>query len=260
MSVTVIGDAFIDLIVPIYGIRRGETYYRKVLISYGGTANVAIQISKLGERAKFLGKVGKDIFGKLFKENLRKNGVKDLTVIDNRNPTGICISLVMIADRGANDFLRKEDVSSCIDDIVNSKIVYFSGYPLLSEQSYEAVMYAIKKCYGKCDVYFNPGAPNIINDKFRELIRGFVDVLILNEDEAKTLSGKEDLREALNVLNDLADLVVVTKGKEGCIVLKDAFAAGFIVGKLRGLDDIECAKMGNETAVKFLREKMEALR
>lgn len=40
----------------------------------------------------------------------------------------------------------------------------------------------------------------------------------------------------------------------------DAFAAGFIVGKLRGYDDIRSAKVGNEMAVKFLKEKMEVLR
>ena len=152
MSVTVIGDAFVDLIVPIQGIKRGETYHRKILVSCGGTANVAVQISKLGESAKFLGKVGNDILGKYFKQNLRDNGVKDLTVVDQRNPTGICVSLIyedgertMIADRGANDFLSKEDVLAYIDEIVDSKIVYFSGYSLLSEVSSEAVLYLIKE-------------------------------------------------------------------------------------------------------------------
>lgn len=224
MSVTVIGDAFIDLIVPICGIRRGETYHRKILISCGGTTNVAVQISKLCEKAKFLGKVGEDIFGKLFKENLREKSVEDLTVVDQRNPTGICVSLVyedgertIIADRGANNFLRKDEVSAYIDEITSSKIVYFSGYSLLSKQSSEAVLYAIEKCYGRCDVYFNPGAPNVVNDKFRKVIREFVDVLIANEEEAKTLSGKDNLKDALNVLKDWVDLVVVTLSKEGSL-------------------------------------------
>jgi sugar/nucleoside kinase (ribokinase family) len=289
LSVTVIGDAFVDLIVPIQGIKRGETYHRKILVSCGGTANVAVQISKLGESAKFLGKVGNDILGKYFKQNLRDNGVKDLTVVDQRNPTGICVSLIyedgertMIADRGANDFLSKEDVLAYIDEIVDSKIVYFSGYSLLSEVSSEAVLYLIKECYRKCDVYFNPGAPNLINRMFfRKVIHDFVDILILNEEEAKALSGKVDLKDALSVLNDMVDLAVVTRGRKGCVVLKagdvfhvkseqidafdttgagDAFAAGFIVGKLRGFDHVECAMLGNKTAMAFLKEKTEVFK
>lgn len=283
MSVTVIGDAFVDVIVPIHGIRRGETYHRKILMLCGGTANVAVQISKLGERAKFLGKVGNDVLGKYFRLNLRENGVKDLTVVDQKNPTGICISLVcengertMIASRGANDFLNKEGVLVHVDEIVDSKIVYFSGYSLLSERSSEAVLYAIKECYGKCEVYFNPGAPNLINKRFRKVIQDFVDVLIMNEEEARVLSGKDNLKSILEVLNEMIDLVVITRNKEGCVVLRagevfrvksevisapdttgagDAFAAGFIVGKLRGLDDVGCAKLGNKTAVAFLKEK-----
>ena len=288
MSVTVIGDAFVDIIVPIQGIKPGETHHREIVVLCGGVANVAVQIAKLGETVKFVGKVGKDVLGRYFKENLEVAGVKDLTFVDEKYTTGVCVSLAyeggeraMIACRGTNDYLTKDEISKCIDEILNSKIVYFSGYSLTSEKTSESVMYAIKEAHNSgCKIYFNPGAPNLIKPAFKKVIRDLVDVLILNFDEAKYLCGKAEINELLSVLNKYVELAVVTLGKDGCIlcregdfvhipteVLKvkdttgagDSFAAGFIVGKVRKLPDEECARFGNYVAAEFLKEKQRLL-
>ena len=285
MSVTIIGDGFIDIILPIQGIKSGETHHREIFTSNGGVANVAVQIAKLGENVKFIGKVGNDILGRQFKGNLGYVGVKDLTFIDEKYATGICASLIcngertMIARRGANDYLTMNEILGCIDEIQNSKIVYFSGYSLLSKKTSASVLYAIETAKNnKCKIYFNPGAQNIISPTFKEIIRDFVDVLILNLDEAKAFTKKTDINKILCVLSDFAKLVVVTLGMNGCVLCingnlqyvqtttskvedttgaGDAFSAGFIVGRLRGMDYIECAKFGNESATMFLHKKME---
>ena len=282
MSVAVIGEAFIDVIVPAWSIKRGETYHREIRIFVGGLANVAIEISKMGEETKFVGKIGDDPFGKFLRQTLKQYGVKDLIFVDKILRTGLCISLVyengertMVADRGANDNLSIEEIESCIDEIKNSRIAYFSGYSLQRGETRESVLKCIRDCYEHgVEIYFNPGAPNLIKKDFREIIRNFVDVLILNEDEAKKLTRGGDT--SFESLNELVDLAVVTKGKYGCTLIKngnavnvktkeikvqnttgagDAFSAGFIVGKLRGMDDIECAKLGNQTAARFLEER-----
>lgn len=287
MSVTVIGDAFIDIIVPVQGVKPGETHHRKVITLCGGTANVAVQIAKLGEKSKFVGKVGDDAFGKYFRQNSRINGVKDLTFIDEENPTGLCISLsyengerAMIANRGANDYLKIEEVRSCIDEITDSTVIYFSGYSILSRKNAESVLYVIKECHKQnFKIYFNPGAPNLLKRDFNEIIYDFVDVLILNMEEARNMTKKNKIEDILKSLNNMVDTAVITMGEDGCIVSKgdenlliateklicnttgagDAFAAGFIVGKLRDMDEIESSKLGNETAANFLKEKKELL-
>ena len=287
MSITVIGDAFIDVIVPVHGIKPGETHHRKIITLCGGTANVAVQIAKLGEESKFIGKVGNDPFGEYFRQNLRINGVGDLTFVDGGNPTGLCISLsynngekMMIANRGANDHFKKKEIESCIDEIRDSKIVYFSGYSILSRKNAESVLHAIEKCHNQnCKIYFNPGAPNLLKRDFNEIIYDFVDVLILNIEEARNMTKKNKIDDILKSLNNLVDTAVITMGEDGCIVSKgdenlliateklicnttgagDAFAAGFIVGKLRDMDEIESSKLGNETAANFLKEKKELL-
>ena len=290
MSVTVIGDAFIDAIVPAQSIKPGETYHRKIITLCGGTANVAVQIAKMSEESKFVGKIGNDAFGDYFRQNLRINRVKDLTFMDDENPTGLCTSLVygngeraMVANRGANDYLNKEEIRSCIDEITDSPIVYFSGYSLLSKKSAESVLYAIEECHKQnCKVYFNPGAPNLIKEDFKEIVQDFIDVLILNDEEAKKMTKKDKKEDILKLLNNMVDTAVITMGESGCILSNqngipkgdehvhietekldvlditgagDAFSAGFIVGKLRNMKDVDCARLGNEVAAKFLKEK-----
>jgi len=285
MWVTVLGDAMIDIIIPIHNIKPGETYYRKISITCGGVANVAIQLAKLGESVNFVGNVGDDIFGRYFKEYLKSVGVRDLTFIDDKHNTGTCVSLTyengertMIVNKGANNYLSMNDISKCIDDIINSKIIYFSGYSLIHEIPFKSVVYAVEKAKKNgCKIYFNPGAPNIINERFRKIVKKFVDVLILNFDEARAFSEENEIQRVSKALAKNVELVVITLGEHGALLCNssdiqhvpttplnvedttgagDAFAAGFIAGKIRGLNDHECVKLGNSSALKFLKEKI----
>lgn len=288
-SVTIIGDAIVDTIVPIHNIYPGNAYNRKLLTLCGGTANVAIEISKFNEKINFIDKVGSDVFGDHFKDNLNTNGINGLIFSDDKMPTGLCTSLVyedgercMIADRGANDHLTKEEIDIHLQDILNSKIVYFSGYSLLSPKTSRSVLHAMKSCHqNNCEIWFNPGSPNLIDKSFTEIIKKYVNVLILNRDEAIKLSNREKTDGIFDELNEIAEIIVITMGKEGCCVSSgdkhieipcenlgnvsdttgagDAFSAGFIVGRLRGMDIVACSKLANETASNYLQEKKELL-
>ncbi len=284
MAVTVIGDAFIDIIVPVHDIEPGGTYHRDILATCGGTATTAIQIAKLGEEASFLGRVGNDALGQYFKENLKKNQVKDMTVVDNDHDTGLCVAMVyangersMVAYRGANNCLAGQDIENRINAIFKSKIIYLSGYSLAKMDVGETLP-ILKRCRDKgCEVWFNPGAPNIIAASLKYTIQQFFDVLILNLDEAKALTGKRSIVEMKAELEQFARFTIITMGEEGCFLLKDgqstvvgskvvknitdttgagdAFSAGFIVGRLRHLPDIECAQLAHHTAARFLEDK-----
>lgn len=283
MAVTIIGDAFIDIVVPIYGIKPEETYHRNISISCGGTANVAIQVSKLGEEVRFMGKVGDDALGSYFRRNLQNNGVTDFTFVDKNYPTGLCVSLFdedgersMIASRGANDCLTRDEIKSCLDQVLKSKIVYFSGYSLVNNP--EPIIYAITECQRNCEVWFNPGAPNIVVSSINSVIQELVDVLILNLAEARSITQGDEISMIVAQLEQIVELSVVTLGKKGCVVSKrgecvelpmrdivsgvdttgagDAFAAGFIVGRMRNMSELGCAKLANEVAANFLQGKM----
>lgn len=281
MCITVIGDAFVDIIIPTADIRRGETYHRPLRTFVGGAPNIAIQISKIGGTVNFIGKLGKDPFGFFIKENLKNEGVTDLSVEDLENPTGLCTSLVskdgertMIAMRGSNNHLEKSDLLKHETTLLNSRIIYFSGYSFLSDQNKDSLIPILKKS-NQNEIYFNPGSPNIAS-QFKELIKSYVDVLILNLDESKSLSGETDIPNILSKLRGIVKTTLITLGNEGCILFTDgkyqhvstnsvkvkdstgagdAFVSGFIIGRTKGFDLETCAKMGNKVALSFLLKK-----
>jgi len=285
MAVTVIGDAFVDILVPIHSIRRGETHYEDMGVSCGGTANVAVQLAKQNEKVKFIGKIGSDAMGSFFTDNLKRQNVEVLTEVDKEHPTGLCVSLVyedgertMVASRGANDHLTKSEFESRLGEIIKSKIVYFTGYSLLKNAG--VIQNLMQSCKGKAEIWFNPGAPNIITGLYSETVNSFVDVLILNLDEAKAMTGEENTANILTELGRMTHLSVVSLGKDGCIVSRgkertrvavsqlmsgidstgagDAFSAGFIAGRLQGMNDIGCAELANQVAAIFLKEKIKS--
>ena len=286
MSVAIVGDAFVDIALPVHSIQPGKTYHRNMLVGCGGTANVAIQLAKAGERVKFVGKVGNDALGRYFKETLRRNGVEDITFVDDACQTGLCICLVyqdgersMVADRGANDYLTKEEVEPYLRQIREAQVVYFSGYSLVTQRNAEAINYIAQKCSeGNRQICFNPGASNTINEEVIHFIHKFADILLLNLEEAKSIAGKNGIDGVVSKISKLVSLAVITMGREGCVVVKegghtfvktkaitsaidttgagDAFSAGFLLGILRHMGEIKSAQLGHEMATNFLKEKV----
>lgn len=286
MSATIIGEAFVDIIFPWTDLRLGETYFRHIDMRIGGNAFIAIQVARMREKVKFLGSLGEDPFGRYIRNAFEKSNVVDLTFTNNHFRTGLCISLtdesgerILIADRGSNDRVYTRDLMRFFDQIVDSKILYFSGYSLLDELSRENILNVIRKVREKnkeCEILFNLGAPNIITPIFLEVIKKYVDITILNLYEAQSITGKKMFENVAKKLNQTAKIAVITKGESGCTIVNgreiielttkkikvkdttgagDAFSAGFITGKLRNKSLIECAEIGNRTALSFLRKK-----
>jgi sugar/nucleoside kinase (ribokinase family) len=284
-GVTVIGDAFVDLLAPAYDIVPGNTYHRDLTIKPGGTAVVASLLASGGVIAKFAGKVGGDVMGRYFRENLASNKVVDLTLVDRGRRTGICLSLLdssgertMIADRGANDYLTIHDLDSVMESILDSDFVFFSGYSLVSEISSVAVLHAMEKCRHRCSIIFNPGAPNIIRESFKEIISEYVDFLVLSYQEAIALTGEEKHEAMAGRLSEMSGLCAVTTGEKGCILIEgdhieyisttrlsgaanttgagDAFSAGFILKMVLNGSPAECARSGNSMAGEYIEGRL----
>jgi sugar/nucleoside kinase (ribokinase family) len=282
MTIAVIGDAFVDIIVSTQDIRTGGTYQRAIKVSSGGTANVAVWLSRLGKEAKFVGAAGDDLFGEFFKRDLDKERVSHLLAIDSEHSTGVCTSLVgergertMITYRGANDYLSKEHIDAHLEQILDLDVLYFTGYSFISDVTRDSIEHLLKQCKEyECEVWLNPGASNILNNIHIDIIKEYVDVLLLNIEEAKELTGQSDAHAIINHLGHLSNFIIMTMGADGCLLSNngevihtsalnvanvvdttgagDAFAAGFIAGYLDTQTMEECSKLGHETAAKVI--------
>ena len=263
INCTVIGDAMIDVVLPltnvkdIYSLSQGGVTNTKMRLSSGGAANVAFYIRELGASSAFIGKVGDDYFGKMFLNDLKKNGVTANVSVSKTENTGIVFVLVFpdgqrffIDDRGANANLKYEDIKLGL--IRNSECLYLLGFSFQDEETISSIKRVLEEVSKDILIVFNPGAPNLAKEfrkSFTNVVREYVSILILNEAEAKYLTECSSESEIIDSLLSLADTVAMTKGDRGSTVARqnevydikgnpvraldttgagDAYAAGFI--------------------------------
>lgn len=271
IDLIVIGDAMVDVVLPLSDIEdigslsQGGVTNTRMSLSPGGAANVAYYMNKLGGRSAFTGRIGDDYYGRVFADDLEKHGITTNVTIDPNENTGVVHVLVFpngerffIDDRGANANLAYEDID--LNLVRASRFLYFLGYSFQDEKAIRNIIRVLDSISGHTQVVFNPGAPNLaakFREEFTDVIRKHVDILILNEAEARCLTQCDSNEEIIASLLTITDIVVLTRGELGSVVAKkdkvhiiaatpvelvdttgagDAYSAGLIHGLCRGWD------------------------
>jgi sugar/nucleoside kinase (ribokinase family) len=195
----------------------------------GGSGNVAAGLATLGGKTAFIGKAGDDYFGKLYIQDLKKNGVVNKIFLDNGSPTGLNLVIVenknqrsFIVFRGANDILSSEEIEKTTSLIKNANYFYFSGYSLVNNPQRSAILRAIdiaKKFKRK--IVFDPGAHNLVkSDKslFTKLLNE-CDVFSPNLQEARAITNAVNVNDIVRKLQKIVPLTILKCDKNGCILI-----------------------------------------
>src|SRR5665647_1485018 len=122
LDVLAIGELNVDLILNgIDGFAEigKEKLASQMSLTLGSsTAIFSANLSSLGSKVGFLGKIGKDSFGALVRDSLIERGIDSSMVIVNKDvSTGATIILnynedrAMVTHPGAMDFLTIQDIS-----------------------------------------------------------------------------------------------------------------------------------------------------
>lgn len=245
----------------------------------GGCAmSAGIDMSKIGLKTAVLGKIGRDSFGDFLKKALIEYDVNvDGIAVDENVQTSASIVLSSTSGErsflhcvGANGTFSAEDVNW--DVIADSKIVFVAGTMLMDSFDGAPCAQVLKRAkeMGKITVL-----DTAWDSKGRWMdVLGpclpFVDVFLPSIDEAKALSGKENLDDIADCFFDYGvKQVAIKNGKHGCylreskhaqpILLEtyksapvvdttgagDSFCAGFITGLAKGLTFQECGAFAN---------------
>jgi len=277
-DVITLGDLNIDLIVavPVYPARGGDSVAEGVSLHTGGSAlNTALVLACLGVDVAFIGRVGQDALADQALADLVHAGVDTrLVQVDPAVATGMVFVAVtpdgertMFSARGANSYTHPGLLDE--NDFAGARWFHFSGYALLAEPQRSATRYALDLavetgCCISLDVGVEP-ARCAQKDILHLLSR--VDVIFPNETELSLLTGDVDLRMSSTQLLDWGVGAVVAKyGASGSeVTLRnrratlpafdvspldttgagDSFNAGFILGRLMGLDWEAAALLGN---------------
>lgn len=274
LDLLVVGDVFIDVLVKLPRKYERKSLFTEINIRHGGRGNVAVWASRAGLKIGFIGKCGVDCFGEEYEKELKRERVITRIYRGSR-PTGLCVSLIhengertLLADRGANDEITSREIIEASDLFAAAKFVYFSAYSFHNAEMEEVFTKALKivKEQGKV-VCFDGASATILEERresFPNIIKSYVDILILNEEEGKALTN---IKQPIKICEELQGMVretVVTLGERGCIVggegktfhieaekvrsiidttgAGDAFTATYISRRVKGKNMIESAK------------------
>lgn len=271
---TTIGHVLMDIrvIVEKFAGSDRESGIEEVRYGAGGSAaNVAIGLTRLGNRCNVIAKVGMDAFGRMIVDHLMREKVDISNLkIDMVNPTGFTIILLakggdieMYGFKGAAEMLTPEDVpdAGSIGDFLHIA-------SLRIDTSVKAAR--IAKENGSF-VSLDPGRVQAEGGmNYLRRFRNVVDILFVNIKEAYLLTGLKDYMEAAKILHKFGiPLVVVKMGAQGVYIYGDkmdfhikpfnvraidtagagdAFAVGFVDHMAKGFDVKESARFGAAVA------------
>jgi ribokinase len=131
--ITVVGSINMDLVVESEkNPTQGETLLGKSFSTFPGGkgSNQAVAAARLGSCVNFVGKIGKDIFGKELQENLTKEGIsiEHINIVKDQS-TGVANIILSENDNriivvpGANFSLFPSDIEKVKEFLAKSAIV-----------------------------------------------------------------------------------------------------------------------------------------
>jgi sugar/nucleoside kinase (ribokinase family) len=256
------------------------------IISGGSAANTMVGVASLGGSASFIGKVREDVLGQAFIHDIRSIGVQFET---KPASTGLATarSFILVTpdgERTMNTFLGAcrelgpDDIDP--ETVEAAEITYLEGYLWDPEDAKAAFRKAVSIAHRagrKVALTLSDSfCVDRYRDEFRALITdGAIDILLANEHELKSLYTTSDFDSAVKALRDEAPLAVVTRSAEGSIVIDkegvvavpaqsidrlvdttgagDLFAAGFLLGHVRGFSHEEAARLGAIAAAEIIQ-------
>ena len=198
----------------------------------GAPANVAAAISKLGAEAYFCGTVGDDAFGGFLEDTLNNNNINTELLFKIKNNT--TFAFVSLMENGERDFEFARDADECLTfDMISDRLEEFDLYHFGSATAFMGGN--LKDTYFKLKEYAKSNNKIISFDaNYRESLFGnnkeefikcckefIVDsnIVKLSEEEAKLISGIEDIKEASQYIVNLGcENLMVTLGKEGTLL------------------------------------------
>jgi sugar/nucleoside kinase (ribokinase family) len=278
-DILVIGELNVDLILndiekfPEIG---KEVLARGMTLTLGSSSAIfASNISSLGARVAFLGKIGRDKFGEVVLESLQANHV-DISMIrtDEKVGTGATIILNVQEDRanttypGAMDLLTLDDISE--EDMNKARHLHFSSYFLQPGMWNDlGKLFRRARKLGLTTSFDMQWDPQETWKLDIEDVLPHVNVFLPNEKELMYLTGKKNLEDAIKSIKKFTEILVIKRGNKGSIVVSgdrkqdlppflntrvvdaigagDSFNAGFIYKYIQGKDITECQRFGNLT-------------
>lgn len=217
----------------------------------GAPGNVCTMFSKLGGRASFIGKVGKDAFGYQLQNTLIGCGIEtDGLIIDASVNTSLAfVSLDENSERSFS-FYRKQNADTQLkpeeipcESWNKAKILHFGSVSLSEEPSRCATLTTVQKAREKgLLISYDPNyRPLLWSDpeEAREILwqgTQWADILKISEEEMLFMIGETDPQKGVKAFRKTgASVILITLGRNGayyCVGPYEGLIEGFRVNSV----------------------------
>lgn len=303
-DVVALGNAMVDVIVhaddallrkhdmtkgamTLIDAERAEALYAvmppAIERSGGSAGNTIAGVASLGGRGAYIGKVGDDQFGDVFRHDIRAIGVTYDVPPAEREPTGRCLIFVtpdaqrtMNTYLGAGSLLGPPDLD--VDLIAASRITYMEGYLWDPPDAKAAFLEAAEVAHASDRKVSLTLSDAFCVDRHREsflhLVEHHVDILFANESEILSLYEVASFDEALQRVRGHCEVTALTRSEKGSVIVSgdemhvidavrlgpvvdttgagDLYAAAFLYGLANGRDLGMCGRMGSIAAAEVI--------
>jgi fructokinase len=235
------------------------------IVAGGSVANTMSGIAYLKGSPSFIGKVNSDSFGEMYKKSLEDINVNFSYLEKKENlSTGASIILItpdsertMCTYLGVSSHLSEGDINE--KNIINNELIFLEGYLWdkgISEKMFKNAINIAKKNKVKIamslsDIFC------VTRHKvdFYNLLKHDLDILIGNENEINELTNQKNLLDSINQLKQLNKLIIITRGENGSLAIKDNEIVNCDSVKVDKITDLTGA--GDLFAAGFLKEYLE---
>ena len=249
-------------------------------VAGGMVGNSCAVLASLGGQARFVGKVGDDALGQVYRASMSDVGVLMETASHETMPTGRCLIAVtpdaersMATSLGAAGHVTEADIRA--EEVASARYAFLEGFLFEGEASRSALGAVVRAARGAdakvaitlCDT----GLVERQHDALLAFVRDGVDLVFANEAEAMALTGTDDVDAGVAAMQGLVPSAAVTRGADGSTVFGpgaaprtvpaiaperlvdttgagDAYAGGFLFGVTRGRPLEDCARLGGLAA------------
>jgi fructokinase len=225
-DVVTLGEALIDMVATARNVSLYDAPAFEPKAG-GAPANVAVGVARLGRRAAFIGKVGRDSFGQGLRALLEREGVdvRSMLIDSTRLTTLAFVSLSDSGDpsfafyEGAHAALAPEELPA---ELLEATYIFHCGsVSLVSEPARSATQAAIARAKASgalfsYDINWRPALWQSADTTLAAAPLAQADVIKLSESELVLLTGKSTLESALRDLPYSAPLILITLGARGC--------------------------------------------
>ena len=248
-------------------------------VAGGSAANTITCTAILGMPSGFIGKIGDDELGELFKSDQEQYGVRTRLL---KSPHSSGRSMVFVSGGNAERTFAVY-LGAALDLVPDDlRPEWFEGYDYFHIEGYlvqnqdlvrRAVEYARQ---AGCLISIDMASYNVVesNQAFlHDIVDKYVDIVFANETEARSFTGIPDPAKALDEIAKMCGIAVVKVGKDGSMIKSgdenhfieawpadtidatgagDTYAAGFLYAHSLGLPLKVCGEAGSIIAAKVV--------